>query len=80
MCSVIDGEGKKHNIFISEGQGLIKGWDLLTAKLRDLGIKEKLEEGRVDKEKKKLHVEKEIRGKEGENKRTLSSKILCRSY
>ena len=40
-CLVIDEEGKRHKIFIPEGRGLIKGWDLLTAKLRELGIKEK---------------------------------------
>ena len=32
---------KRHKIFIPEGRGLIKGWDLLAAKLRELGIKEK---------------------------------------
>ena len=41
MCSVTDGEGREHKLFILEGQGFMKGWDLLTAKLRDLGIKEK---------------------------------------
>ena len=32
---------KRHKIFIPEGRGLIKGRDLLAAKLRELGIKEK---------------------------------------
>ena len=47
----------------------MKGWDLLTAKLRDLGIKEKLEEERVVVEHKEC-TEKEIRAKEGGDKRT----------
>ena len=42
-CSVTDGEGKRHKIFIPEVRGLIKGWDLLAVKLRELSIKEKIE-------------------------------------
>ena len=38
-CSITDGEGKKHRIFISEVRGLIKGWVLLADKLRELGFK-----------------------------------------
>ena len=45
-CSVIDEEGKRHKIFIPEGQGLIKGWDMLVAKLTELEIKGKTEERR----------------------------------
>ena len=43
LCLVTDGEGKRHKIFILEGQGLIKGWDMLVAKLTKLGIKGKTE-------------------------------------
>ena len=46
--SVIDGEGKRHKIFIPEGRGLIKGWALLVDKLRELGVK-----GAIDGEKAK---------------------------
>ena len=40
-CSVTDGEGKRHKIFIPKDRRLIKGWDLLVAKLTELGIKGK---------------------------------------
>ena len=43
-CSIIDGEGKRHKIFIPEGRGLIKGWTLLADKLRELGIKGMIDE------------------------------------
>ena len=46
LCLVTDGEGKRHKIFILEGRGLIKGWDMLVAKLTELGIKGKTEERR----------------------------------
>ena len=46
VCAVTDGEGKRHKIFILEGRGLLKGWDLLTAKFRELGVQEKTNEKR----------------------------------
>ena len=60
-CSVTDGEGKKHGIFIPESRGLIKGWVLLADKLRELGIKGLKEEG-VNKESFSLEVEKAVIG------------------
>ena len=44
LCLAINGEGKRHKIFIPEGRGLIKGWNLLAAKLRELRIKGKVGE------------------------------------
>ena len=46
LCLVTNGEGKRHKIFILEGRGLIKSWDMLVAKLTELGIKGKTEERR----------------------------------
>ena len=43
-CSVTDGEGKRHKIFISEGRGLIKGWAVLVYKLKEFGTKGKIDE------------------------------------
>ena len=36
-CSVIDGEGKRHKIFIPEGRGLIKGWLINSESLESRG-------------------------------------------
>ena len=44
LCLVTNGEGKRHKIFILEGRGLIKSWDMLVAKLTELGIKGKTEQ------------------------------------
>ena len=44
LCEVRDGEGKKHSLFFSEGNGFTKGRDLLADKLDELGIKGKQEE------------------------------------
>ena len=33
-----DGEGKKHNIFFSEGKGFVNGWSLLAGKLKEVGV------------------------------------------
>ena len=40
LCSVRDGEGKRHRLIFAEGKGSVRGWDLLVEKLRALGIKE----------------------------------------
>ena len=54
LCSITDGDGKKHRIFFPEGKGLIKGWALLVEKFRELGVKGKLEErGKVEERGKK---------------------------
>ena len=42
LCSIIDGEGKRHRIFMPKWRGLIKGWALLAEKLRELGIRGKI--------------------------------------
>ena len=47
-CFIIDGEGKRHKIFIPEGWGMIKQWKQLAAKLRGLGIKGKVGERRKE--------------------------------
>ena len=64
-CLVTDGEGKRHKIFIPEGRGLIKGWVVLADKLREFGIKGKLDERKNKGETKEMdeHVE-------GERKRS----------
>ena len=51
LCSVTDGEDKRHKIFFLEGKGLVKGWSILAGKLRALGIKGKSEEKEVEKTK-----------------------------
>ena len=38
LCSVRDGEGKRHLLIFPEERGLVRGWDLLTEKLRALEI------------------------------------------
>ena len=43
LCSVTDGEGKKHWLMFSEGRGIIKGWCLLAEKIRGLGFKPRVE-------------------------------------
>ena len=39
-CSVKDGEGKRHNVFLPEGKGMVKGWVIIVEKLCKLGVKE----------------------------------------
>ena len=46
-CAVTNGEGKRHKIFIPEERGLIKGWVVLADKLRELGIKGKIDERKI---------------------------------
>ena len=43
LCSVSDGEGKKHWLVFPEGMGFIKGWCLLAEKIRGLGFKSRAE-------------------------------------
>ena len=63
--SVIDGEGKRHKIFILEGRGLIKGWVLLADKLKEFGIK-----GKIDERKNKGETNEMDEHIEGERKRS----------
>ena len=39
LCSVVDLDGKFHNIYIPEGRGLVRRWVILAEKSRVLGIK-----------------------------------------
>ena len=39
LCSVTDGEGKKHWLVFPEGRGFLNGWTMLAAKIRGLGFK-----------------------------------------
>ena len=39
QCMVRDGEGKKHSIFFSEGNGFVNGWSVLAGKLKVVGVK-----------------------------------------
>ena len=43
LCSVTDGEGKKHWLVFPEGRGLINGWSMLARKIRGLGFKPRQE-------------------------------------
>ena len=43
LCSVADGEGKKHWLVFLEGRGLINGWSILAGKIRGLGFKPRQE-------------------------------------
>ena len=56
LCSVTNGEDKRHKIFFLEDKGLVKGWSILAGKLRALGIKGKPEEKEVEKLKKELSL------------------------
>ena len=56
LCSVTDGEGKRHKIFFPEGMGLVKGWSILAEKSRALGIKGKQKEKVVEKSKEGILV------------------------
>ena len=47
ICSVRDGEGKRHKIFIPEGKGLVRGWEVLAEKLQELGTIERQPEKRI---------------------------------
>ena len=38
LCSVIDGEGKRHRLVFPEGRGLLNGWTMLAEKIRGLGF------------------------------------------
>ena len=67
MCSVTNGDGKRHKIFIPKGWGFIKGWDLLITKLRELGIKEKTNEERVG-DRTRVDDAQEVRANEGGNR------------
>ena len=43
LCSVTDGEGKKHCLVFPEGRGFINGWGILAEKIRGLGVKPRQE-------------------------------------
>ena len=43
LCSVTDGEGKRHWLVFPEGRGLINGWSMLAGKIRGLGFKPRQE-------------------------------------
>ena len=43
LCSVTDGEGKKHWLVFPEGRGVINGWCILAEKIRGLGFKTRQE-------------------------------------
>ena len=43
LCSVTDGEGKKHWLVFPEGRGVINGWCILAEKIRGLGFKPRQE-------------------------------------
>ena len=43
LCSVTDGEGKKHWLVFPEGRGLVNGWSMLAGKIRGLGFKPRQE-------------------------------------
>ena len=43
LCSVTDGEGKKHWLVFPEGRGFINGWSILAEKIRGLGFKPRQE-------------------------------------
>ena len=49
LCSVIDGEGKRHRLVFPEGRGLLNGWTMLAEKIRGLGfvtLQESLQESK----------------------------------
>ena len=77
LCSITDGEGQRHRIFIPEGRGLIKGWVLLADKLGKLGIKGKTREKREDIGIKEVLFKKVDRavegGKEGKPRKSISN-------
>ena len=43
LCSVTDGEGKKHCLVFPEGRGFINGWGLLAEKIKGMGVKPRQE-------------------------------------
>ena len=43
LCSVTDGEGKKHWLVFPEGRGFINGWSMLAEKISGLGFKPRVE-------------------------------------
>ena len=43
LCSVTDGEGKKHWLVFPEGRGIRSGWGILAEKIRGLGYKTRQE-------------------------------------
>ena len=47
ICSVRNGDGKRHKIFIPEGKGLVRGWEVLAEKLQELGTVERQLEKRI---------------------------------
>ena len=38
LCSVTDGEGKRHSLVFPEGRGFLNGWTMLVEKIRGLGF------------------------------------------
>ena len=43
LCSVTDGEGKKHWLVFPEGRGFLNGWTMLVEKIRGMGFKPRQE-------------------------------------
>ena len=43
LCSVTDGEGKKHWLVFPEGRGFLNGWTMLAEKIRGMGFKPRQE-------------------------------------
>ena len=43
LCSVTDGERKKHWLVFLEGRGFLNGWTMLAEKIRGMGFKPRLE-------------------------------------
>ena len=43
LCSVTDGEGKKHWLVFPEGRGFLNGWTMLAGKIRGMGFKPRQE-------------------------------------
>ena len=43
LCSVTDGEGKRHWLVFPEGRGFLNGWTLLAGKIRGMGFKPRQE-------------------------------------
>ena len=38
LCSVFEGEGKRHSLVFPEGRGFLNGWTMLVEKIRGLGL------------------------------------------
>ena len=52
LCSIVDQAGKKHKLFFQEGKSMVRGWAILTEKLKELGVED-------------VHVEKQRQTRRG---------------